>query len=129
MINKEIQAYNDLQSKEDKAICDALLDEITTQLPAAECKIRYASPVWFMNGNPLFGYHKMKNCVRLLFWSGQWFEEKDLKPEGKFKAAEIRYTDASQINTSDLKRRIEKATKIQWDYKNIVKRKGVLERL
>jgi hypothetical protein len=71
----------------------------------------------------------LKDSVRLLFWSGQSFEEQGLQPEGSFKAAEVRYTSADQINKKDLKRWLQKSKKIQWDYKNIVKRRGVLERL
>ncbi|MCY1552726.1 hypothetical protein D9M68_891420 [compost metagenome] len=67
--------------------------------------------------------------MRLLFWSGQSFEEPALQNEGTFKAAEMRYTDVTQINTDDLKRWLEKARDIQWDYKNLIKRKGKLERL
>lgn len=67
--------------------------------------------------------------MRLLFWSGQSFDEPGLRPEGKFKAAEARYTDAAQIDTDDLERWLKKSRAIQWDYKNIIKRKGVLERL
>jgi hypothetical protein len=69
------------------------------------------------------------DCIRLLFWSGQTFREEKLKKEGSFKAAEIRYTSADQIDTADLKRWLKKAREIQWDYKNIVKRKGQLKRL
>jgi Domain of unknown function (DU1801) len=99
-------------------------------LPEAENKIWHAHPVWFLDGNPVVGYSKMKSgAIRLLFWSGQSFDEEKLKNEGSFKAAEIRYTDAAQINLEDLQRWLEKARSIQWDYKNIVKRKGVLERL
>ena len=65
----------------------------------------------------------------MLFWSGQSFEEDSLQIEGKFKAAEMRYTAADQINVEDLERWLGKARDIQWDYKNIVKRKGKLERL
>ena len=83
----------------------------------------------FLNGNPIVGYSKLKNSIRLLFWSGQTFDEDKLHKEGSFKAAEIRYTSANQLITEDLKRWLEKAREIQWDYKNIVKRKGVLERL
>jgi hypothetical protein len=75
------------------------------------------------------GYSKLKHCVRLLFWSGQSFEEPDLVPEGKFKAAEVRYTDVEQVDPKALKRWLRKAKEIQWDYKNLVKRKGRLERL
>lgn len=80
-------------------------------------------------GNPIVGYSKLKNCIRLMFWSGQSFDEDTMRKDGSFKAAEIRYTSAKQINKTDLKRWLEKSRQIQWDYKNIVKRKGVLERL
>jgi hypothetical protein len=85
--------------------------------------------VWFLNGNPIVGYDKLKDSVRVLFWSGQSFDEKGLLPEGSFKAAEIRYTSADQINKEDLHRWLKKARDIQWDYKNIVKRRGELEKL
>ncbi len=128
-MNKEIKAYNDAQTETDKEICNILYQEISQQLPKAENKIWHAHPVWFIEGNPVVGYHKLKNCIRLLFWSGQSFEEEGLQKEGSFKAAEVRYTAAEQINKKDLKRWLKKAEKIQWDYKNIVKRKGVLERI
>ena len=72
---------------------------------------------------------KLKNCIQLLFWSGQSFDEAELKIVGSFKAAERRYTSVDQIVTNDLKRWLKKAETIQWDYKNIVKRMGQLERL
>ena len=128
-MNKDVQAYNDSESPNDKAICNLLADEIDSNLPEAANKIWHAHPVWFLEGNPIVGYSKLKNCIRLLFWSGQSFEEEGLQPEGKFKAAEARYTSVEQINKEDLRRWLEKSKKIQWDYKNIVKRKGVLERL
>lgn len=125
----EIQAYNAGQLPSDKAICDALAKEIMAGLPEAEYKIWHAHPVWFLDGNPIVGYHKLKDCVRLMFWSGQSFDEPELQVEGKFKVGEKRYTSADQINAEDVKRWLEKSRDIQWDYKNIVKRKGVLERL
>ena len=103
--------------------------EINLHLAEAENKIWHAHPVWFLDGNPIVGYDKLKDCVRVLFWSGQSFDEENLQKNGSFKASEIRYTNVDQINISDLKRWLEKAREIQWDYKNIVKRKGVLERL
>ena len=105
------------------------ITELSRNLPGAENKIWHAHPVWFLDGNPIVGYSKLKNCIRLLFWSGQSFDEDALQKEGSFKAAEIRYTSAKQISTVDLKRWLEKSRQIQWDYKNIVKRKGALERL
>jgi hypothetical protein len=128
-MNKNVQAYNDSESDNDKAICNLLANEIDSNLPEAENKIWHAHPVWFLEGNPIVGYSKMKDSVRLLFWSGQSFDEAGLQPEGSFKAAEVRYTSVEQVNKDDLKRWLEKSKKIQWDYKNVVKRKGVLERL
>lgn len=128
-MSKEIETYNKAQSALEKEICNVLYEEINLHLPKAEKKIWHAHPVWFLDGNPIVGYSKLKSCIRLLFWSGQTFEVEGLEPEGSFKAAEVRYTDPSQINKKDLKRWLAQSKKIQWDYKNIVKRKGVLERL
>jgi hypothetical protein len=121
--------YNRSLDPADQEICDLLAAQIDKHLPEAENKIWHAHPVWFLDGNPIVGYSKLKSCVRLLFWSGQSFEEKDLHPEGTFKAAEARYTAANQVNKAALKRWLSKARNIQWDYKNIVRRKGKLERL
>lgn len=121
--------YNQALAPSDKTICDLLAQEIDKRLPEAENKIWHAHPVWFLDGNPVVGYSKLKDCVRLLFWSGQSFEEELLKNEGKFKAAEARYTDPKQVDKKALQRWLLKARDIQWDYKNIVKRKGRLERL
>lgn len=128
-MHTDIQAYNDALTAEDRDICNLLSREINTSLPEAECKIWHAHPVWFLTGNPVVGYSKLKNGIRLLFWSGQSFDEAHLQKEGRFKAAGICYTAADQVNTTDLKRWLEKSRAIQWDYKNIVQRKGVLERL
>ncbi len=128
-MNLEVQKYNQSKLPEDQLICDVLAKEINLHLAEAENKIWHAHPVWFLDGNPIVGYDKLKDCVRVLFWSGQSFDEENLQKNGSFKASEIRYTNVDQINISDLKRWLEKAREIQWDYKNIVKRKGVLERL
>lgn len=128
-MNPAIQDYNNSQSSSDKEICNELAFIINENLTDAENKIWHAHPVWFLDGNPIVGYSKLKNCIRLLFWSGQSFDEEKLANEGSFKASEIRYTAFEQINKEDLKRWLKKATEIQWDYKNIVKRKGILERL
>lgn len=125
----EIKAYNDSLAATDKAIGNLLAAEITRHLPKAESKIWHRHPVWFLEGNPIVGYSKLKDSVRLLFWSGQSFDEPGLKPEGTFKAAEKRYTASAEVNPKDLKHWLDKAQQIQWDYKNIVKRKGKLERL
>lgn len=77
----------------------------------------------------MVGFGKLKTRIRLLFWSGQSFNEPGLQPEGSFMAAGTRYTSADQVNTEDLRRWLLKARLIQWDYGNIVRRKGKLERL
>jgi hypothetical protein len=128
-MNPAVQDYNNSQSPSDKEICDQLSTIINENLPDAANKIWHAHPVWFLDGNPIVGYSKLKNNVRLLFWSGQSFDEEKLSNEGSFKAAEFRYTSSEQIIENDLKRWLQKGREIQWDYKNIVKRKGVLERL
>lgn len=131
MILKSIQTYHDSQLEEDKEICELLYQEICKHLPEAEHKIWHAHPVWFLDGNPIVGYSKLKAGLQLLFWSGVSFEEERLVPgkSGKFKDASVTYTSIKQINTKDLKRWLNKSKEIQWDYQNIVKRKGVLERL
>lgn len=43
--------------------------------------------------------------------------------------AGARYTAENQISAKDLKRWLAKSMEVQWDYQNIVKRKGRLERL
>lgn len=128
-MNKDIKAYNGAQTAEDRAICDLLAAEIEAHLPGAESKVWHRSPVWFLDGNPIVGYHKLKDCVRLLFWSGWSFEEPGLAKEGNFKTAGARYTSVDQVKVRDLRRWLKKSKDIQWDYKNIVKRKGVLKRL
>lgn len=65
-----------------------------------------------------------------MFWSGAGFDEDTLKPgTGKFKDASVRYKSVEEIDLEDLERWLTKGRQIQWDYKNIYKRKGQLERL
>lgn len=129
-MNLDIQAYNNSQSAEDKLICDILAEQINLQLPEAENKIWHAHPVWFLEENPIVGYSKQKKGIRLLFWSGKSFEETKLNVLGtKFQDASIFYNSVNEIDITDLKTWLQKAQEIQWDYKNIVKRKGILERL
>nr|WP_121272442.1 DUF1801 domain-containing protein [Pedobacter schmidteae] len=129
-MNKDIQSYNDLQSVAEREICDLLAALIDRNLREAESKIWHAHPVWFIDGNPIVGYSKLKAGIRLMFWSGADFEEAQLKINtGKFKDASITYTAVEEINPDDLNRWLDKSRVIQWDYKNIVKRKGALLRL
>lgn len=128
-MHADTSKYNETQAPADRAICQLLAEQIDRGLPEAENRIWHAHPVWFIDGNPIVGYSKLKNCVRLLFWSGQSFEEEGLEKEGSFKAAEKRYTAASEIDPEKLQSWLAEARDIQWDYKNLVRRKGQLQRL
>lgn len=129
-MNQDVEAYNNSQSTEDQQICNLLAKEINLHLPEAENKIWHSHPVWFLDGNPIVGYSKQKPGIRLMFWSGKSFEEDKLNVLGvKFQDASIFYNSINETNTKDLENWLQKAKEIQWDYKNIVKRKGVLERL
>jgi hypothetical protein len=120
--------YNNSLDEDAQAISSLLAQEIDLALPEAENKIWHGHPVWFLDGNPVVGYSKRKVGVVLLFWSGQSFEEEDLKKEGSFKAAEARYTSPDEVDQASLQRWLAKARVIQWDYKNIVRNKGQLNR-
>ena len=124
-----IEEYHAKQAEIDRETCDRLRAIIDRELPDAESKIWHGAPVWFLAGNPIVGYHKLKSGVRVLFWSGQSFETLGLANEGTFKAAEIRYHAPNQIDETHLQKWLEESRRIQWDYKNIMKRKGYLERI
>ena len=129
-MNPEIQNYNDKQSDSDKEICQLLSKIIDDELKDSENKIWHSHPVWFLDGNPTVGFSKQKKGIRLMFWSGKAFDEKKLNIEGgKFQDVSIFFNDKNEIDENDLKRWLEKSKEIQWDYKNIVKRRGELVRL
>ena len=128
-MHADTRRYNDAQAPGERAICRLLAQEIDRHLPEAENKVWHAHPVWFLDGNPVVGYSRLKDCIRLLFWSGQSFKEKGLAKEGSFKAAEARFTDLAQVEAKKLERWLAEARDVQWDYKNLVRRKGRLERL
>lgn len=129
-IAKTINEYNKLQNTNVSEICNLLEASINNSLKKSESKIWHGSPVWFIEGNPIVSYSVRKSGdVSLMFFSGQSFDEPLLKPEGKFKAAEIFYSDLKEVKITNLKRWLKKSKDIQWDYKNIVKRRGVLEKV
>ena len=128
-MHPEIEAYHATLPDAARAVCDLLAREIHAALPDADGKVWHRHPVWFLDGNPVAGYSLLKGGVRLLFWSGQSFDEPGLHPEGRFKAAEARYADVAQVDVEALRRWLGKARDIQWDYQHLVKRKGRLERL
>ena len=129
-MNPEILTYNQQFSLEDKEIVEKLVKIINENLPEAENKIWHSHPVWFLEGNPIVGYSKQKAGMRLMFWSGKSFEDEKLNIlGGKFQDASIFFNSVEEINENDLKKWLQKSREIQWDYKNIVKRKGQLLRL
>ncbi len=129
-IANNINDYNNLQSKAEKEICVLLEVLINENLKKSESKIWHGAPVWFLDGNPIVGYSKQKKGVRLMFWSGADFEEEALEiRSAKFKDASIFFTTVEQINVKSLKQWLKKSRDIQWNYKDIVKNKGVLTKL
>ena len=129
-MNTEIQNYNQQFSSDDREIVEKLVKIINENLPEAENKIWHSHPVWFLKGNPIVGYSKQKAGMRLMFWSGKSFEDEKLNIlGGKFQDASIFFNSVEEINENDLKKWLQKSREIQWDYKNIVKRKGQLLRL
>ncbi|KAF1712140.1 hypothetical protein CSC70_00995 [Pseudoxanthomonas kalamensis DSM 18571] len=129
-MHPDTSKYNESQAPEHGRVCDLLAGEIDRGLPGAENKVWHGHPVWFLDGNPIAGYSKQKAGIRLMFWSGADFGEDALNIVGqKFKDASIIFSDVSEVRKADLRRWLQKAQDIQWDYKNIVKRKGRLERL
>jgi hypothetical protein len=129
-MHPEIHKYNEKQDASHKDVCDVLAREIDSQLPGAESRIWHSHPVWFLDGNPTVGYSRQKPGIRLMFWSGAGFEEPGLDVLGaKFKDASVFFNEVSEIDKAELQRWLEKAQDIQWDYRNLVRRKGRLERL
>lgn len=129
-MHPDIAAYNQSLDDCDQKICKLLASEIDRGLTKAESKIWHSHPVWFLDGNPIVGYSKQKLGIRLMFWSGADFQEPGLDVVGKkFKDASIFFNDLTEIKTTVLRRWLKESKLIQWDYKNIVKRKGNLVRL
>lgn len=59
-MNKDIRQYNDNQTDEEREICNLLAETIDANLKKSENKIWHAHPVWFLDGNPIVGYSKLK---------------------------------------------------------------------
>jgi hypothetical protein len=129
-MHPDIIQYNQQQAAGHRALCELLGREIDTSLPEADSRIWHAHPVWFLDGNPTVGYSKQKPGIRLMFWSGADFGEDRLDVVGgKFKDASVFCNAIADIDVSELRRWLGKAREIQWDYRNLVRRKGRLERL
>ncbi|MDB5161702.1 MAG: hypothetical protein JWM52_210 [Candidatus Saccharibacteria bacterium] len=127
-MNKDIQKFNEaIEQPELKRVCELLATEILKGLPDAEYKIWYSIPVWFIKGNPVVGYSLTKSKgINLLFWSGQAFDEPGLSPEGKFKAAEIKYVSVDGVSKAKLQTWLSEASQKIYNYKDIRKNRGEL---
>lgn len=124
----DILDYHRALAPEDRAIADLLAAEIETALPEATSKVWHAHPVWFLDGNPIVGYDRLKDAVRLMFWSGQSFPTPGLTASGSFQAGEVRYVEASQIETATLAQWLQDSRDIQWDYEHIRTNRGLVKR-
>lgn len=121
-----IDAFHDRLAVPDRAICDRLRRAIDAGLPEAEARVWHAHPVWFLDGNPVAGYSRLKDCVRLMFWSGQGFEAPGLAASGSFKAAEARFTDAAQVDAAPLALWLAEARRVQCNYRDIRRNRGLV---
>lgn len=129
-MHPDIEAFNELQEEGDREICTMLAEIIDENLPDAESRIWHRHPVWFLDGNPTVGYSRQKAGLGLMFWSGADFGESGLTPgTGTFKDASKFYGSADEVDRAELERWLATSRRIQWDYKNIAKRKGRLDRL
>ena len=129
-MDPETLAYNQKQQPGHQEVCDLLAREIDRHLPEAQNKVWHAHPVWFLEGNPIVGYSKQKPGIRLMFWSGAGFDEPDLDVVGKkFRDASIFYNEVAEVDPIALELWLRKTREIQWDYKNLARRKGRLQRL
>jgi hypothetical protein len=130
MLASYLQPYHQSLAPEEQAICERLAELITAALPEAEGKIWHAHPVWFLEDNPVVGYSKQKKGIRLMFWSGADFGEALLNVRGgKFKDASVFYSSVEELEPEAVQSCLQKARHIQWDYKNLIKRKGKLEKI
>lgn len=103
------------------AVCAVLRTEIDRALPKSPARIWHATPVWFVGENPVVGYKVSAKHVNLLFWNGQAIGDPALEPVGKFKAAQIQYTDSSQVQLPALRRWLRHAGAHVWDARSMMR--------
>ena len=112
-----ILAYSSAQPPACQLICIQLRELIDKALPKATSQIWHGSPVWFLDENPVVGYSANAKGVHLLFWNGQAFDEPDLKPMGKYYAAQASFRDASEIKPATIRRWLRQAKANVFDSK------------
>jgi len=104
-----VAAWSRLQPPAHRATCDALRKLIDATLPKSTAKVWHGAPVWFDGENPVVGYSLKAGSVSLLFWNGQALGEPDLKPVGKYGAAEAVFCDAGEVDAPAVRRWLRKA--------------------
>jgi len=124
----EIDEYNRRLTPADREIADLLAQQIERGLPDAVGKVWHAHPVWFLDGNPIVGYSRLKDAVRMMFWSGQSFAGEGLTASGSFQAAEARMLDVSDVDPTAIAGWLDEARAIQWDYEHIRTNRGLVKR-
>ncbi len=118
-----ITAYVRAQPRPVRAICDQLRGLVEAALPAATSRVWHGSPVWFVADNPVVGITARAHAVTLLFWNGQAFDEPDLTPVGKYRAAQARFAAAAEIRPALVQRWLKKAGTNVFDSRAFFKRR------
>ena len=123
-----IDEYNDALDGDHPSTCAFLAELIERGLPEATAKVWHGHPVWFIDGNPIVGYHLHKSGLRILFWSGQSFASNALTPVGSFQAAGMGVNGREGFDVAAFEGLLAQSREIQWDYANLPKRRA-LEKL
>jgi hypothetical protein len=126
-IPEDIRAYDRRLDAHDRELCEHLGRIISDALPEAEAKVWHRHPVWFLDGNPVVGYHRLKSGVRVLCWSGQSFVTPGLTPTGTFQAAEFYPSSPEALADVPFAAWLAESREIQWDYGNIMKNRGLVK--
>lgn len=113
---------------DERDMCALLDKHIVAALPNAVGEVWHGHPVWFLDKNPVVGYHRQKDGLRILFWSGQSFVDTRLTPVGKYKAAGMSVASVNDFDTGEFDGLLRQARTIQWDYAKLPKRRS-LEKL
>ncbi|MBK9126520.1 MAG: DUF1801 domain-containing protein [Phycisphaerales bacterium] len=116
-----IAAYAKAQAPAFRTMCATLRALIDSALPGASSKVWHGSPVWSIDDNPVVGYGATARGVSLLFWNGQALSEPDLKPVGKYSAAQAVFASAEEIDSKVIRRWMEKARSNVFDSKTYFK--------
>jgi hypothetical protein len=125
----EITKFNNELDSSARAACDTIRELLDDALGREGSKLYHGAPVWFLDGNPIAGYSIKKEGIAVLFWSGQGFVEPGLRAVGKYKAAELLVPEGRAVPVEPMKKWLAESKRVMWDYKNLAKKQGVLEKL